>query len=94
MSGRAVAAALDAATARHGKSKTMTVDHGPKFSSRALDEWAYRCSITRGLEEHDPGVAGRLQPASTPQLAGSTETPRVLEAVRGGGRRSFVFSSL
>ena len=45
MSGRSVAAALDRAIARHGKPRTITVDHGTEFTSRALDEWAYRHGI-------------------------------------------------
>jgi putative transposase len=45
MSGSAVAAALDRAIARHGKPRTITVDHGTEFTSRALDEWAYRRGV-------------------------------------------------
>ena len=45
MSGAAVAAALEQAIARHGKPKTITVDHGTEFTSRALDEWAYRRGV-------------------------------------------------
>ena len=44
--------------------------------------------VDRGREEQDRGVAGRLQPASTAQLAASTDTPQALEAVRGGGSSS------
>ena len=46
MSGTAVAATLNRAIARHGKPMTITVDHGTEFTSRALDEWAYRRSVT------------------------------------------------
>jgi putative transposase len=46
MSGGSVAAALDKAIARHGRPRTITVDHGTEFTSRALDEWAYRCGVT------------------------------------------------
>src|SRR5262249_54368516 len=46
MSGEAVAAALDKAVATHGKPKTITVDHGTEFTSRSLDEWAYRRGVT------------------------------------------------
>jgi putative transposase len=46
MSGSAVAAALDRAIARHGKPKTITVDHGTGFTSRALDDWAYPRGVT------------------------------------------------
>ena len=46
MSGRTVAEALDRAIARHGAPRTITVDHGTEFTSRALDEWAYRAVVT------------------------------------------------
>jgi len=46
MSGSSVAEALEKAIARHGKPRTITVDHGTEFTSRALDEWAYRRGIT------------------------------------------------
>ena len=46
MSGATVAEALDRAIAQHGKPRTITVDHGTEFTSRALDEWAYQ----RGVE--------------------------------------------
>lgn len=46
MSGATVAVALERAIARHGKPRTITVDHGTEFTSRALDEWAYRRGIT------------------------------------------------
>jgi hypothetical protein len=45
MSGAAVAEALDRAISKHGKPNTITVDHGTEFTSRALDEWAYRRGI-------------------------------------------------
>ena len=44
--GRSVTAALDRAIARHGKPRTITVDHGTEFTSRALDDWAQRRGIT------------------------------------------------
>jgi putative transposase len=46
MSGSAVAAALDKGISRHGKPKTITVDHGIESTSSALDEWAYRRGVT------------------------------------------------
>jgi putative transposase len=45
MSGEGVAAALDGAIAEHGCPATITVDHGTEFTSRALDEWAYRRGV-------------------------------------------------
>ena len=45
MSGKAVAEALDQAIARHGKPRSITVDHGTEFTSRALDDWAYRRGV-------------------------------------------------
>ena len=46
MSGSSVAEALDRVIAEHGAPVSITVDHGTEFTSRALDEWAYR----RGLK--------------------------------------------
>jgi putative transposase len=45
MSGKAVAEALDRAIAVHGKPRSITVDHGTEFTSRALDDWAYRRGV-------------------------------------------------
>jgi len=53
MTGAAVAAALERAIVRHGQPKSITVDHGTEFTSRALDEWAYRRGVT--LEFIRPG---------------------------------------
>jgi putative transposase len=36
--------ALDRTIAKHGKARTITVD-GTEFTSRALDEWAYRRGV-------------------------------------------------
>ncbi len=40
--------ALDAAIEEYGKPRRITMDNGPEFTSRALDEWAYR----QGVELH------------------------------------------
>jgi len=45
LSGRAVAEVLDLAIARHGQPATITVDHGTEFTSRSMDEWAYRRGV-------------------------------------------------
>ncbi|MDA8118723.1 MAG: integrase core domain-containing protein [Gammaproteobacteria bacterium] len=45
MSGRTVGEALDRAIAQYGKPHSITVDHGTEFTSRALDEWAYRRGV-------------------------------------------------
>ena len=42
MSGQRVAEVLDRVIAEHGTPASITVDHGTEFTSRALDEWAYR----------------------------------------------------
>jgi putative transposase len=43
--GVSTADALDQAIARHGKPRSITVDHGTEFTSRALDDWAYRRGV-------------------------------------------------
>ena len=45
MSGRTVGEALDRAIAQYGKPHSITVDHGTEFTSRALDDWAYRRGV-------------------------------------------------
>ncbi len=53
ITGKRVAQLLDRAAARHGWPRTIVVDNGPEFTSRALDQWAYE----RGIELHfiEPG---------------------------------------
>jgi len=45
MSGAAVAAALDRALATGPRPRSITVDHGTEFLSRALDDWAYQRGV-------------------------------------------------
>ena len=46
LTGQSVVEALDAVAAHRQLPKAITVDHGTDFTSKALDEWAYR----RGVE--------------------------------------------
>jgi putative transposase len=46
LTGQSVVNALEAAAANGPLPKAITVDHGTEFTSKALDEWAYR----RGVE--------------------------------------------
>lgn len=43
--GKDVAEVLDRATKRHGRPVSITVDHGTEFTSRALEDWAYRRGV-------------------------------------------------
>ena len=45
LTGRCVGQALDQAAATRGWPKSITVDNGTEFTSKALDEWAYRRRI-------------------------------------------------
>ena len=45
ISGTRVARELDEVIASRGAPASITVDNGPEFAGRALDEWAYRRSI-------------------------------------------------
>ncbi len=45
ITGRRVATVLDRLKILHGLPRMITVDHGPEFTSRALDEWAYRNGV-------------------------------------------------
>ena len=45
LTGRCVGHALDTAAVRRGWPKAITVDYGTEFTSKALDEWAYRRGV-------------------------------------------------
>jgi putative transposase len=45
MSGRSVAAALDRVLGDGPGLRSITVDHGTEFQSRALEDWAYRRGV-------------------------------------------------
>jgi putative transposase len=45
MSGRSVAEALDRVLGPFGKPRSITVDHGTEFTSRALEDWAYQRGV-------------------------------------------------
>lgn len=44
-SGQAVAEALERWAAIHGTPRSITVDHGTEFTSKALEEWAWRRGV-------------------------------------------------
>jgi putative transposase len=45
LTGQSVVNALEALAARRPLPKAITVDHGTEFTSKALDEWAYRRGV-------------------------------------------------
>jgi putative transposase len=45
LTGQRGVAALDAIAAHRPLPKAITVDHGTEFTSKALDEWAYRRGV-------------------------------------------------
>ena len=45
MSGQVVAEALERHVAEHGAPVSITVDHRTEFTSKALEEWAYRRGV-------------------------------------------------
>jgi len=69
MSGQAVADALDRAIAKHGKPRSITVDHGTEFASRVLDDWALQ--IPRHVGPGFHVKPGRYSTVSRP----TTELP-------------------
>lgn len=48
MSGVSVSTALDRVLGNEPGPRSITVDHGTEFQSRALEDWAYR----RGIQSH------------------------------------------
>ncbi len=69
--GQDVATALDQAIEVHGTPRSITVDHGTEFMSRALEDWAYQRGVA--LDFTRPGkprrLALRLQSDPATQLA-------------------------
>ena len=53
LSGERVTRVLDRLIEERGKPESLVMDNGPEFTSKALDEWAYRHGIT--LEFIRPG---------------------------------------
>ena len=53
MTGRKVAQALEELSSHHALHRSITVDNGTEFWSKALDEWAYRRKVQ--LEFIRPG---------------------------------------
>jgi putative transposase len=45
LTGQSVVEALETLAKRLPLPKAITVDHGTEFTSKALDEWAYRCGV-------------------------------------------------
>jgi putative transposase len=45
LTGRSVVNALERLSAQRPLPKAITVDHGTEFTSKALDEWAYRRGV-------------------------------------------------
>lgn len=45
LGGRRVVSVLDRLAETRGLPKTITIDNGPEFAGRALDEWAYRKGV-------------------------------------------------
>jgi putative transposase len=45
LTGQSVVAALEAVAAQRPLPKAITVDHGTEFTSKILDEWAYRRGV-------------------------------------------------
>jgi putative transposase len=60
--GRDVLAALDRAIERAGTPTSITVDHGTEFTSKALEEWAYRRGVKLDfIHPGKPTENGRIE---------------------------------
>ena len=60
MSGQRVAEALEARTTDMSVPVSITVDHGSEFTSKALEEWAWRRSVKLDIQGSAPALALRL----------------------------------
>lgn len=45
LGGRRVACVLDQLAEARGLPEVITIDNGPEFDGKVLDEWAYRCGV-------------------------------------------------
>jgi len=70
MSGRAVAEALDRVLAEAAIPRSITVDYGTEFTSRALEDWAYHRGVA--LDFIHPGKP--VQNATTTTTSNTTIT--------------------
>ena len=104
MSGQRVAEALDRVIVAHGTPVSITVDHGTEFTSRALDEWAYRrgvkldftCPGKPTQNGHIESFNGRLRDEclNTHQFLSIEDAKRRIEAWRHDYNHSRPHSSL
>jgi putative transposase len=62
LGGRRVVGVLEKLAEIRGLPDTITMDNGPEFAGRALDEWAYRKGVK--LNFIRLGVTGHLKPAT------------------------------
>jgi putative transposase len=92
MSGETVGQVLDRALNRTQGPRSLTVDHGPEFPSRALENWAYRRGVQLDfIRPGKPGenafiasFNGRLRDAcvNVHQFTSMAEAQRIIEAWR------------
>jgi len=61
LTGEKVAQALEPVVMQRGAPRAITVDNGSKFSSRVMDDWAYR----HGIQLDFSGQANRLRTTSS-----------------------------
>ena len=92
MSGKIVSQVLDRVRGAGPGPRSITVDHGTEFQSRALEDWAYRCCVQ--LDFIRPGKPvknafiesfnGRLRDEclNVPQFVSLTEAQTIIEAWR------------
>ena len=92
MSGETVSRVLDRVLGEGQHPRSITVDHGTEFQSRALEDWAYRCGAQ--LDFIRPGKPvenafiesfnGRLRDEclNVPQFASLAEAQAIIEAWR------------
>ena len=59
--GRDVVAALDRAIERAGTPVSITIDHGTEFTSKVLEEWAYRRGVKLDIHPGKPTENGHIE---------------------------------
>ena len=82
MSGATVSAALDRVLRPESSPRSITVDYGTEFMSRALKDWAYRRGVQ--LDFIRPGVENAFIEAYTAPRAGGLGADHLRRQLRAG----------
>ena len=82
LGGERVGRALDQAAAKYGWPKTIVVDNGPEFTSKALDQWAYERGVQLSFIEPGRPVQNANARVLQRQVSGRVPEPELVSRHR------------